>query len=83
MNNATQSVTTPSSDKQNKTIEEQWIALGMSALILLSQVFHWARKIKRSKCWGVELDLRSQGSSSSSEEEATTPREGAIHLTSA
>lgn len=88
MNYATEETPTSKTNQSPKSSQEQWITIAISILILLSQIFQWARKIKKSKCWGVEIDMASDSSSSSGEEARVdipqqTPREGAIHSSSA
>lgn len=65
----------PSNQDQTQLKREQLISLIMTALVLLSQFFQWFRKVKKSKCWGVEIDMRSEGSSSSEE---ITPRRTSV-----
>lgn len=54
--------------------DNPYIQIGLLVLIIISQIAQWVRKIKRSKCWGVEIEMTDSDES----EPAETPRNGVI-----
>lgn len=37
-----------------------WAQITLLGFVALSQVAQWARKVKRSKCWGIEIEMKDE-----------------------